>query len=174
MNHEKLVELDGQGKILIGIDRVTARQFYTGVSIKKIKQETGESPYFEKTIVFGAFLLGPISLLATIILGFRFFNWWGIACLIFCPLIYFVYYGLSVRGNSKMIGISILLLISVCTYSLNFFGVPKITGFVTVFILSLWCARFLYCSSTVLLRNFVIRNEKAYQYLSQHLEIKSI
>lgn len=151
-----------------------ARRFYTDIPIKKIKEETGEAPYFEKLIVWFAFLFGPISLMTSLIIGFLAFNWWGIICLIFCPFIYFAYSSSSVRGNSRMTGISILLVISACIYFFKVFDVPKIAGFITVFVLSLWCIRFLYCSSTFLLRNFVIRNEKAYQYLLQHLKIRSI
>lgn len=174
MNHKNLVELEKQGKIIIGVDRVIARKFYTDVSIKKIEVETDKAPYFEKIVVWFAFLFGPISLLTSIIMGFLFFNWWGIIFLLFCPLVYFTYSASSVRGNSKMIGISILLLVSACIYFFRVFNTPKITGFITIFILSLWCIRLLYCSSTLLLRNFVIRNEKAYQYLSQYLRIRSI
>jgi len=151
-----------------------ARQFYTDIPIKKIKEETGEAPYFEKIIVWLAFLFGPISLLASIIIGFWFFNWWGIICVVFCPSVYFAYSSSSVRGDSKMAGISTLLLISACIYFLKVFDISKISGFATVFIFSLWCIRLLYCSSTFLLRNFVMRNEKAYQYLSQSLEIRYV
>ena len=174
MDHKNLVELEKEGKILIGVDRVMARQFYTNVPIKKIKEKTGEAPYFEKIIVWFAFLFGPISLLASIILGFWFFNWWGIICLIFCPLVYFIYSSYSVIGNSRMTGISILLFTSACIYFLKVFNIPKISGFATVFIFSLWCTRLLYCSSAFFLRNFVIRNERAYQYLSQSLEIRYV
>lgn len=174
MNHKNLVELEEQGKIIIGVDRVMARKFFINISIKKTEEETGETPYFEKIIVWFAFLFGPISLLASIILGFWFFKWWGIICLIFFPLIYFACSSSSARGDSKMIGISILLLTSACIYFFKVFDIPKITGSAMVFIFSLWCIRFLYCSSTFLLRNFVIRNEKAYQYLRQHLKIRAI
>lgn len=174
MNHKNLVELEEQGKIIIGMDRVMARKFYTDVSIRKIEEETGEAPYFEKIIVWFAFLFGPISLLASITLGFWFFNWWGIICLMFCPFIYLGYSSSSARGNSKIIGIGILLFISACTYFFKIFDAPQITGFTTIFVFSLWCVRFLYCSSTFLLRNFVIRNEKAYQYLLPYLKIRSI
>jgi hypothetical protein len=174
MNHKNLVELEEQGKIIIGVDRVMARKFFINVSIKKTEEETGETPYFEKIIVWLAFLFGPISLLASIILGFWFLNWWGVICFIFCPFIYFVYTSSSAKGNSRITEISLLLLISACIYFFKIFNAPQITGFTTIFVFSLWCVRFLYCSSTFLLRNFVIRNEKAYQYLVQYLKIRSI
>jgi len=174
MDHATLIKLEKQGKILIGVDRVMARKFYTDIPMRKIRRETDETPYFEKIIVWFVFLFGPISLLASIMIGFLAFNWWGIIFLLFCPFVYFIYSSSSVRGDSTMTGISILLLVSACIYFFRVFDNPKITGFVTVFILSLWCIRLLYCSSTFLLRNFVIRNEKAYQYLSQYLKIRSI
>jgi len=174
MDYTNLVKLEKQGKILIGVDRAMARKFYTDISMQKIREETGETPYLEKIIIWFAFLFGPISLLTSIVIGFLAFNWWGIISLLLCPIIYFAYSSSSVRGNSRMIGINILLLVSSGIHFLRVFDVPKITAFVIIFIFSLWLIRLLYCSSTFLLRNFVIRNKKAYQYLSQYLETKSI
>lgn len=174
MDHTNLVKLERQGKVLIGVDRVMARKFYTDMPIQKIKEKTGETPYFEKFIVWFAFLFGPIFLLASVIISFFVFNWWGIIFLLVCPFVYFTYSSSSVRGDSRMIGISILFLISIITHFLGVLDIPEITGFVAVFILSLWCIRLLYCSSTFLFRNFLIRNEKAYQYLSGYFKVRSI
>jgi len=174
MDYSDLVKLEKQGKIAIGVDRAMARKFYTDIPVKKIREETGEAPYFEKIIIWLAFLFAPISLLVSIIIGFWAFNWWGIGSLIFCPIVYFIYSSYSVKGNSRMIGITILLFVSAYIYFFRVFDAPKITGFLTIFIFSLWCIRLLYSLSTLLLRIFVIRNEKAYQYLSQYLIIRSI
>ena len=78
MEHKEVIELEKQGKLLIGIDRAMAPKFYTNIPISKIQEETGEAPYFEKAIVWFAFLFSPTALIASIVLGFFAFSWWGI------------------------------------------------------------------------------------------------
>jgi len=173
MEHKDLVELENQGKLLIGVDRAMARRFYTDISLSEIKKETGESVYFEKLIIWFFFLTGPSALLASMIISLLGFNWLGLISLIICPIIYFSYSSSSVRGDSKLIGITILLFLSLGVHAFGVFSNLYITVFVSVFLFSLWCVRFLYSSSTFLLRLFVIRNKRAYEYLSDHLAIRS-
>ena len=174
MEHEELIELEKSGKLIIGVDRGMARQFYTQVTTSRIKDETGEAPYFEKAIVLLSFVLGPIALLASIVLGFFAFGWWGIIVMVLCPVMYFTYSSMSVMGSSGIIGITIFLLISVGIHVWGILNAPSMTSFAIYFILSLWCARFLYCSSTFFLRAFVLRNRKAYEYLSNQLVIRKV
>jgi hypothetical protein len=174
MEHKEVIELEEQGKLLIGVDRVMARKFYTDIPISKIEEETGESPYFEKMIVWLSFLFGPIALFSSIVLGFLAFGWWGVICLFLCPIVYFTYSSSSVRGGSKLIGITIFLFISA---GIHFFGnlnIFWVTLFVCAFLFSLWCVRVLYCSATLLLRCFVIRNRRAFEYLSDYLTLRHV
>ena len=174
MEHEEIIKLEKQGKLVIGIDRGMARKFYTSVPIARIDEETGEAPYTEKMIVLLSFILGPIAVLASILLGFFAFGWWGIISMVLCPVMYFGYQGTSSRGGSRIIGITIFLLISVGIHFLANLNAPLITGFAVVFIFSLWCARFLYCSSTFFLRAFILRNRKAFEYLSNYFVIRNV
>lgn len=174
VEHGKLIELEQQGRILIGVDRVMARKFYTDIPIPIIEEETGEAPYFEKMIVWLAFLVGPISLIASLVLAFFALQWWGVICVFLCPFVYFRYLSFSAKGDSSMIGITLFSIVVTCVHFLGAFDFPWITGFVTVFLFSLWCVRLLYCLSTIFLRNFVIRNARAFQYLSEYLIIKHV
>ena len=88
MEHKKVIELEKQGKLLIGVDRAVARRFYTDVPISKIEEETGETPYLEKTVVWFIFLLGPVALILSTVLGFLTFGWWGIISLVFCLTVF--------------------------------------------------------------------------------------
>lgn len=174
IDYKNLVELEKKNKILIGVGRIMARKFYTDIPIKKIEKETDEAPYFEKMIILPVFLLGPVLFLISIILGFLVFGFWGIIFFALSLFIYITYSSLSVKGNSKITGITILLIALIVSYFFKIFNISRIIGAITVFVLSLWCIRFLYCASTFFLRNFIIRNEKAYNYLSQYLKIKLI
>ena len=173
MEHSEVITLEKEGKLLIGVDRPMARKFYTDVPVSKIKEETDEAPYFDKIIVWFAFLCGPIMLIASIVIAFFAFRWWGAISIIICPIIFLIYSSYSVRGDSRMIGINAILIMTALVHFLNIFDNPWITGFATTFIFSLWCAHFLYCSSTFLLRSFIIRNEKAFIFLKDYLVIRS-
>lgn len=167
-----MIEFEAQGKLLIGIDRVMARKFYMDIPLSKIKEETGEAPYTEKIIVWGAFFFAFISLISSIVLSFYAFNWWGIICLVLCPISFLQYFSLSARGDSKSIGITLILLISLSIHYFAHLNMFWVTLFVCVFLFSLWCIRVLYCSATMLLRCFVIRNRRAFEYLSSYLTIR--
>mgnify|MGYP006436845091 CR=1 FL=1 len=166
------VQLEEQAKFLIGVDRIMARKFYIDIPISEIEEKTGEAPYFEKAIVWFSYLIAPVALISSIILIFIGLRWWGIFGLFICPLIYSKYASSSMVDGSKLIFITLLLLTSLIVHFFGDLNVPWITGAATLFIFALWCVRLLYCSSTYLLRAFVIRNEKAFEWLSKYLVIK--
>jgi len=172
--HQRLVELEDQGKVLIGVDRIVARRFYTDLPISTIEKETGEAPYLDKLVVWFAFLMGPLALAASLVLAFVAFKWWGLIYLVVCPLIYLAYSSASVRGDSALPGISIIMVAAVCIHFLGPIANSRATGFVSLFLLSLWSVRFLYCSSTFLFRCFVIRNARAFRFLSDRLKIRYV
>jgi hypothetical protein len=172
VDHNDFIKLEEQGQLLIGIDRVMARKFYTDIPICEIEEQTGEAPYFEKAIIWFAFLSGPISLISSIFLLIFAIGWWGILGLVLFPVFYVMYSSCSVLGNSRLLGITILLFICVIFNFFANFNYPGITVAISVFIFSLWCVRLLYCSSSFLLRAFVIRNVRAYEWLLDYLVIQ--
>lgn len=174
LEYEDIIRLERQGKILVGVDRPSARRFYTDIPMSEIEEKTGEAPYFEKIVVWFFFIAGPISLVFSIILGFLILKWWGILFLLLNPIIFFIYSSASVTGGARIYGISIILIVSICVNFFNIFENNLIPLLIMVLVFSLWCARSIYCSSTFFLRSFVIRNERAFQYLSDHLVIKHI
>ncbi len=174
MNHKEFVESEKQGRLLVGIDRTMARKFYVNVPVRQIENETGERLYAEKTVVILALFAGPVSLLASIVIGFWFFGWWGIISLVICPILYFSFSASSIRGDAKITWVSLLLVISASIYFFDLFDIKNIAGFSTTFIFSLWSIRFLYYSSTLFLRSFIVRNEKAYQYFLPHLVLRPV
>ena len=174
MNHKDIIELENQGEILIGIDRTMARKFYTDIPISEIKLKTDEAPYLEKTIIWFSFLSAPIALIFSILLSFIALKWLGIIFLFAYPIFYFLYSSVSARGNSKLTGITIIVVIFLIIHFAGFFDNSLITLLITIFLLSLWCIRILYCASTFFLRTFIIRNEKAFEYLKNYLVIKTV
>lgn len=170
--HRELVKLAETGKILIGVDRTAARKLFTDVPLSTIQEKTGETLYLEKCLVVFAFILSPIALITSLVLAFIAFGWWGLISLLLCPFIYVGYQSSSSRGGA---GLSLITGFVLIAGVVHFFGnihAPWSTGFVTVFLFSLWCVRFVYSGATFMYRAFAIRNRKAFEFLSPGLSIK--
>lgn len=100
------------------------------------------------------------------------FRWWGVVCLVLCPVIYTMYFSWSSLGYSKLIGITTLCLIALVVHFFGNLGIPWITGFSSAFLFSLWFVRFLYGASAFFLREFISRNARAFEWLSSDLVIR--
>jgi len=172
--HKELVKLAKAGKILIGVDRVAARKLFTEVPLSKIQEMTGETPYFEKLLIMSTFILGPTALLTSVIVAFIAFGWWGLIPMLFCPVFYLLYQGSSSVGGARLTLITASVVVAGLVHFLDSFNAPWSTGFVAMFLFSLWCARFVYSTATFMYRTFAIRNRKAFEFLSQSISIKHV
>jgi hypothetical protein len=52
MKHREIVQLEEQGRLIIGVDRVMARKFYIDIPISRIEKETGEAPYLTTKMTY--------------------------------------------------------------------------------------------------------------------------
>ena len=172
--HKELVKLAEAGKILIGVDRGAARKLFTDVPLSTIQEMTGETPYFEKTLVMSAFMLGPVALITSVVLAFIAFGWWGLIPLLLCPIVYLLYQGSSSAGGASLSLITAFVVVAGLVHFFGNFNAPWSTGFVAVFLFSLWCVRFVYSGATFMYRAFTVRNRKAFEFLSPGLSIKHI
>lgn len=172
MKHERFTALYRQGKLAVYVDRKLARKFFTHIPVSMIQKETGESCYFERLIVWLAYLLSPVALIASLALGFFAFHYLGFISLIICPLVYVLFSSSSLRNQSGLPGISLLLIAAIVIHVLSPSRHFLITRFAVVYLFSLWSVRFEYCMAETLLKAFVFRNRKAYDYLSKYLMIQ--
>ena len=111
--YKEFVAQVNSGALLIGVDRAIARKFYTDIPLSKIEEETGEAPYFEKMVVWFAFLSAPIAFLASLVLSVLALRWWAAVAIPFFILAYFVFSGQSSMARRGMLSISILLALAV-------------------------------------------------------------
>ena len=172
--HNELVKLAESGKIIIGVDRTAARKLFTDVPLSTIQEKTGEIPYFEKSLLMSVFICGPVALITSVVLAFIAFGWWGLIPLLLCPIVYFLYQSSSSIGET---GLSLITAFAVATSLVHFagnFNAPWFTGFVAIFLFSLWCVRLVYVGAAFLYRAFAIRNRKAFEFLSPGLSITHI
>ena len=170
--YKDLVTKTNSGALLIGIDRAIARKFYTDIPLSKIEAETGEAPYFEKMIVWSAYLAAPIALLTSFVLAVFAFRWWAVLAIPLSIAVYFVYSGQSSMPSRGMLGISLLLALASGILFTDFLNLPFVTWYAFSIVLALWASRLVYCASTALLRAFVSRNIRAFDFMSEHIHMR--
>ncbi|MBN2104243.1 hypothetical protein JW835_09415 [bacterium] len=174
MKYQQFTELYQKGRLSMIVNRSMARKFYTHIPAPLIKKETGESPYFEKLTIWLSYLLSPVTLLASIALGFMTFGCWGFLSLFGSLSIYGLFASASLKSRSRLLDISLLFIVTVMIHIYSDPDHFEMTRFACLFLLSLWCIRFAYWASGYFLKAFVLRNEKAYSYLSKYLVINRL
>lgn len=170
--YQALVARIQSGSLLIGVDRSMARKLYTDVSLSRIEAETGEAPYFEKTVVLGAFVGGPVSLLASFIMAVFAFGWWAALAIPVSIVVYFVFAGASSMPKQGMAGVSMLLVLALLSVYLSWLPSDYIAWYVALILFALWNARLVYAAATHFIRAFVIRNRRAYEFLAPHIHLR--
>jgi len=170
--YKTFVEQAYSGALLIGIDRAVARKFYTDIPLSKIEEETGEAPYFEKMVVWFAFLAAPLALLASFVLSAFAFHWWAALAIPLSIVFYFGFSGQSSMPRGGMLGISVLLALAVGSLFTSFFASPFVSWYFIAVTFSLWASRLLYNAATAFLRAFVLRNQRALEFIGEHIHIR--
>ena len=170
--YKALVAHANSGALLIGVDRAFARKFYTDVPLAKIKEETGEVPYFEKIVVWFAFISAPIALFASLTLSALAFRWWAVLAIPLSAIVYFVFAAESSRGQTRMLGVSIVLALAIASLFTNFFSSQSVPWYATAVAFAFWAQRLVYCGSATLLRAFILRNQRALEFTREHIVVK--
>ena len=116
------------GRVLVGIDRTLARQLYTDVPVSRIMEETGEAPYFQRTIVLGAQICGQLALLASLVFAVLAFSWWAVLVIPVCIVVYFRFLARSAMPGGGMVGVSVLVGLSLLGSYLGWFPLDTLRG----------------------------------------------
>lgn len=171
---DEVVRRARYGQLMVGVDRFFARRFYTDVSLIIVQEHTGEAPYLEKALVLGAFVGGPLALLASAVLAVLVVGWWSALAIPLGSLLWFSYYGMSSRGGARLTSVSFLLVAAAVLYALSSSENRPLWGLASLYLAALWLGRFVYSGSTALLRGFVLRNPKAFEWLRDHLVLREL
>jgi hypothetical protein len=175
MNTEELQELIAQeaaGAVRIGVDRTVARRFFTEASLARIHERTGDSPTAQKIFVLSLWAVSAASLVASLIMSFMAFSWWAIAAAVICPVVFFGFMSASSSGRAGQLGISIVLIASLAVVVIA--ALPqKAAYFILLFVLSLWCIRLVYVSSTKFYRMYALRSPQHFELLAPGIDVRS-
>ena len=170
--YKTLVARANSGAPLVGVDRAFARKFYTDVPLSRIKEETGEVPYFEKLVVWFAFISAPIALFASFALSALAFRYWAALAIPLSAIVYFVFAGQSSMAHRKMLGVSIVLALAIASLFTNFFSSQFVPWYAIAVAFAFWAQRLVYCAATTLLRAFILRNQQALEFTREHIVVK--
>ncbi|MDH3280933.1 MAG: hypothetical protein OEQ18_07365 [Gammaproteobacteria bacterium] len=169
---QALVAKIHSGTILVGVDRSVARKFYTDVPLGRIEAETGEAPYLEKAVVFGAMIGGPLALLVSFVFAVIAFGWWAALAIPVSILIYVVFSGFSSMPRGGMGVVSVLFGLAALGIYLEWFPSQYAGRYALLVALAFWNARLVYAAATHFIRAFVVRNRRAYELLAEHIHLR--
>ncbi len=162
--HKQIVEDEKAGKLLIGVDRPSARKFFTDVPRKTLEAKLGEPLYLDKAIVLSSFVLGYLMILAAAGLSIWAFGWWGIAAGVATLVVWASYLAESSKGTAGILSALIVAGVVAAICALADLQFPT-KLWLLAFAASIFFVRFTYSASTFLLRILVIRNWRALDLL---------
>ncbi len=171
--YEEFVQAAYDGHVVVGVDRVDAKKLYTEVSLADIEKATGETVYLEKLVVRSAELVSFVAAIGSVGLAALAFGWWAVLITPVALFLWFFNISLSVVGGSRIWVLTLLLIAAVVVHLMKLLPSPWMSGFFAVYFLALWCSRLLYSASTVFLRAFVLRNQRALDAFADGITIRT-
>lgn len=168
-DHQTFRILAEQGKILVGIEPAVARKFFTDTAASVVQERIGEPITIERAAVRAAFVLGPLALLLSFYFAVVTFGWWSTLVIPVSVMIWFYHGGQVSLGHPKLLlmTIAVGVLIWLCATE------PRpIYGWLLAFVAAGYLDRIRYRSAVFFLRALIIRNQKAFELLSDTITIK--
>jgi hypothetical protein len=153
--HREIVASEAEGRLLVGIDRASARQFFTQTDGSSMATITGEHLYAQIILVKTAVVLANLLPFVAAGLAVAAFGWWalliGPATIVLC-LFFF--------NTSRIGGVGLGFPASIfVAAAVSFFAAP-LPAFARWWLLALaaaiFFARFMYVAATVFLRHLVL------------------
>jgi len=164
--HEQLVKMARDGRILIGVEPAVARRFFTDPSSENLRKAVGESVAFQRLVVLACLLLGPVSLMMSWVLAVFAFGWWGILAGLVALLAWASYNGRASMGKQRIIGTAWFLALAIAA---GFLGDTylRFQIWLVAVAASFFFSRLTYYSAVGFVRSLVLRNRLAFELLSE-------
>jgi len=171
---EETVQRWNRGEIAIGLDRGLARRFFTDQGLSTIEQRTGERPVIAWALVFGAFLVGPIALIASLVLAAMTLRVWSLLAIPVGLIVYGVNWARSATRRAGLVGLSFALAVSILVVATDPAWNWAASAMTFTFVLGLWAVRCTYVVAPRFLRALVLRNHRAFELLREHIVIRAV
>lgn len=173
IDFDELVRREASGQVVVGVDRPFARRFYTDLPVREIEAQTGEAPYFEKMVVYAAFIGGPLLLLVSLAESIWVLGWWSALFIPLAVIVWAVVYVNSPKARAGMTAISLIVVVSAIGFGVSNGSRPE-WGLILTYVSALWLSLLLYVAATSFLRGFVLRNRRAYEWIQEHLIVREV
>ena len=118
------------GRLLVGVDRIFARELYTEISTSEIEEATGEKPRLAKLVVWFAYLASPLAMLISAILAAFSFRWWALLIVPLCLLGWMINSMAARRGSSSMWFFTLVGIAAVGIHLMRLLANPYLSGFI--------------------------------------------
>jgi len=99
------------------------------------------------------------------------FGWWSLLAIPLAGVVWLSCACSSSRGNARLLPITLLAIVVVVGLVLLDIVAPMALA-IGLVLLAAWLHRFAYVAATILLRAFVIRNSRAFEFLSDGITLK--
>ena len=159
-DYQTVARLYHSDKILVGVDRAVARQYFAKFPFSK----WGISPFLSYNLAF-------LFLLSTWISSFFVFSWWAIGFILVYTFIYMIYLGQSSLGGANL---SLITLCCVCVFVVVIYNkFSLMTNFLIIScVMSFWFIRCSYVIAAKCFIQMVLENKSAYDAFKRYLVIK--
>ena len=108
-HYERLVRMEREGSLAIGVSRVFAKHLYLQVPAREFFDKAGDYPQIHKAVVFSVWIAGPIFLFGSLALLIMALTWWSLAAGPVAVLIWIFYRAMSRKGSANTLWVSMLL-----------------------------------------------------------------
>jgi hypothetical protein len=164
--HAAVMARLGNDEILIGVDAAAARRFFTDNSAAALRQQFGEGFALRRSVVMLAFVMAPVTALASAALAIRAFGWWSIGVVPVSLAAWFLHSSMASSGRQRVFGVFCFFAasVAVCVAHLAYTYMPAQVWLAVLsgaFLLS----RLTYYSASGFVESLVIRNPIAYEFL---------
>src|SRR5207249_6315752 len=170
--YEAFIQSACDGRVLIGVDRIYARQVYLEMATSAIEEATGEAPHLEKVVVWCAYLASPLAIATSALLIAFTFHWWA---LLIVPVVLVAWMLNAIyarRGRSSIWLLAVLVIAAMSVHFMNLLANRWVSGLAATFAFALWCDRFLYWAATFFLRAFILRNRRAFEAFREGIRVR--
>ena len=174
IDFDELVRQEEAGHLILGVDRAFARRFYTNVPLREIEARTGEGPYLEKTVIYSAFVGGPLLLLASLAQSLWVLGYWSALFIPVAAVVWVVVHADSVRARAAMTTVSLVVAATAIGFGVSHGSIRFSWALALTYAASLWLSRLLYVSATFFLRAFVLRNRGAWEWLQGQFVVREV
>ncbi len=170
LDYPTFIERYREGKLVFGMPSDYARRFFTEISGEALISKIGEDLRFERFLIMLCMIISWWGFLISLPLAIWAFHWWAIVAI---PAAAIFRYGHLRRGPIGRQSISFeILALAVATLGPPIVGWgTRIHVWLVLLAISLLTARLIYFLSSRMVRGLVLRNPKAYDFLSRDLQV---